>query len=97
MFSPPEMIRRTSNKMDKNRYCRFHRDHGHNTSQYFDLKEQIEDLIRRGHLKNYVRNKDQAKPEKSKSLSILGHPVTILITLSRQRDPWRPELGPVGK
>ena len=35
---------------DKRKYCRFHKDHGHYTDNYKDLKEQIEELIRKGKL-----------------------------------------------
>ncbi|GFS40630.1 hypothetical protein Acr_00g0069590 [Actinidia rufa] len=39
---------------NKNKYCEFHRDHGHNTEDCFQLKEQIADLIKKGYLRKYV-------------------------------------------
>ena len=39
----------------KNKYCRFHKDHGHYTEDCRDLKEQIEELIRKGKLQKYVK------------------------------------------
>ena len=35
---------------DKNKYCRFHKDHDHYTEDCRDLKEQIKELIRKGKL-----------------------------------------------
>ena len=39
------------NKRNRNKYCRFHRDYGH---ECFDLKQQIENLIRQGKLRNFL-------------------------------------------
>ena len=40
---------------DKNKYCRFHKDHGHYMKDCRDLKEKIEKLIRKGKLQKYVK------------------------------------------
>ena len=40
---------------DKNKYCRFHKDHGHYTKDYRDLKEQIEELIQKRKLQKYIK------------------------------------------
>ena len=34
------------NKRSRDKYCRFHRDHGHDIVDCYDLKQQIETLIR---------------------------------------------------
>ena len=46
---------------DKNKYCRFHKDHGHHTEDCRDLKEQIKELIRKGKLQKYVKKGEYSK------------------------------------
>ena len=41
-------------KRSRNKYFRFHRDHGHDTADCYDLKQQIEALIREGKLQKFV-------------------------------------------
>ncbi|GFZ10804.1 hypothetical protein Acr_22g0002020 [Actinidia rufa] len=50
----PKKIKTAPQKRNRNKYCEFYRDHGHNTDDCFQLKEQIADLIKRGYLRKYV-------------------------------------------
>ena len=43
------------NVHDKKEYCHFHKDHDHYTEDCKDLKEQIEELIRKGKLQRFVK------------------------------------------
>ena len=43
------------NRRSKDKCCRFHRDHGHDTVDCYDLKQQIEALIKQGKLQRFVR------------------------------------------
>ena len=51
----PRPLHSSPNVRDKNKYCRFHKDHDHNTEDCKDLKEQIEELIQKGKLQKYVK------------------------------------------
>ncbi|GFZ17391.1 hypothetical protein Acr_26g0006610 [Actinidia rufa] len=53
----PGKIKIDPQKRNRNKYCEFHRDHGHNTEDCFQLKEQIADLIKRGYLRKYVTDR----------------------------------------
>ncbi|GAV57529.1 hypothetical protein CFOL_v3_01066, partial [Cephalotus follicularis] len=60
----PEKMRATAENKSVEKYCRYHRDHGHNTEECRQLKNQIEDLIRKGHLRKYVdRDAPQGRRE----------------------------------
>ena len=41
-------------KRSRDKYCLFHQDHGHNTSECYDLKQRIETLIRQGKLQKFL-------------------------------------------
>ena len=40
----PEKINGNPSKRNKSKYCCFYQDHGHDTDECYDLKEQIEAL-----------------------------------------------------
>lgn len=48
--SPPHPDR--DGDMDK--WCAYHKEHGHNTKFYRHLKDEMETLIKKGHLGNFI-------------------------------------------
>ncbi|XP_030941911.1 uncharacterized protein LOC115966923 [Quercus lobata] len=49
------------NKRSRDKYCRFHHDHGHDTADCYDLKQQIEALIRQRKMQKFV-SKERTDP-----------------------------------
>ncbi|GAV79058.1 hypothetical protein CFOL_v3_22523 [Cephalotus follicularis] len=50
----PEKMRSPAEKRNTEKYCCYHRDHGHDIEECRQLKNQIENQIRKGHLRKYV-------------------------------------------
>ena len=46
----PTKLKGDPSKRSKDKYCCFHRNHGHDTFECYDLKQQIKALIRQGKL-----------------------------------------------
>ena len=57
----PGKLKGNPNKRSRDKYCHFHRDHGHDTTDCYDLKQEIEALIRQGKLQRFVR-KERTDP-----------------------------------
>nr|XP_023921419.1 uncharacterized protein LOC112032886 [Quercus suber] len=61
-----EKMKGDPNKRNMNKYCCFHRDHRHDTDEYFDLKQQIENLIKQGKLRNFLTRDHKDEKLKTK-------------------------------
>ncbi|XP_058080671.1 uncharacterized protein LOC131228834 [Magnolia sinica] len=59
----PVCMKADPDHRDKRKYCRFHRDHGHNTAECVDPKDEIETLIRKGHLCQYAKGERTTRKE----------------------------------
>ena len=58
----PGKLKGDPNRRSKDKYCRFHRDRGHDTADCSDLKQQIEALIKQGKLQRLVRKERADQP-----------------------------------
>ena len=58
----PGKLKGDPNRCSKDKYCRFHRDHGHDTADCYDLEQQIEALIKQGKLQRFVRKERTNQP-----------------------------------
>ncbi|RRT53359.1 hypothetical protein B296_00027317 [Ensete ventricosum] len=56
LLKAPNPMKSHSERRDKRRYYHFHMEYGYDTEEYRDLQYQIKDLIRRGHLRRYIRD-----------------------------------------
>ena len=54
------------NKRSRDKYCCSHCDHGHDTADCYDLKQQIEALIRQRKLQRFV-GKERADPSQKQA------------------------------
>ncbi|KAK2996476.1 hypothetical protein RJ639_025737 [Escallonia herrerae] len=52
----PNPMRGPAERRDTQVYCHFHKDHGHTTEECKVLQREIENLIAKGHLKQFVKN-----------------------------------------
>ena len=55
----PGKLKGDLSKRPREKYYRFHHDHSHDTSDCYNLRQQIEALIRQGKLQRFV-NKEKA-------------------------------------
>ena len=56
-------MRSDPTKRDNTRYCEFHRDHGHRTDDFIQLKKEIEYLIRRGYLRCFIASEGESQAQ----------------------------------
>ena len=55
----PGKLKEDPSERPRDKYCHFHCDHGHDTANCYDMKQQIKALIRQGKLQRFV-NKEKA-------------------------------------
>ncbi|XP_011072309.1 uncharacterized protein LOC105157596 [Sesamum indicum] len=68
----PGKMRDTLAKKNSNKYCKFHKDKGHNTEDCYQLKDEIERLKRQGYFKHLIDRRIEAG-DRSRSRSRERH------------------------
>ncbi|XP_043818227.1 uncharacterized protein LOC122725261 [Manihot esculenta] len=56
-------MRAEANQRDLDKCCQYHRTHGHDTNNCYQLISEIERLIKRGHLRNFVKKLEGERPQ----------------------------------
>nr|XP_023882390.1 uncharacterized protein LOC111994741 [Quercus suber] len=59
----PDKLKGDPNKRSRDKYCCFHHDHSHDIAKCYDLKQQIEALIRQGKLQRFVSKERMDPPQ----------------------------------
>ena len=62
-FTWPGKLKGDPNKRPRDKYCHFHRDHGHDMANCYKLKQQIEALIRQGKLQRFISRERTDPPQ----------------------------------
>ncbi|XP_058726284.1 uncharacterized protein LOC131597614 [Vicia villosa] len=80
--------------VDKSKFCRFHKGHGHNTEDCIHLKDAIEILIREGHLKQYAKKQEatrEAKPVVEEKPAEDTPAMQVAMSITRPEDFYLPD------
>ena len=59
----PSKLKGDPNKRPRYKYCHFHLDHDHETADCYDLKQQIEALVRQGKLQRFISKERMDPPQ----------------------------------
>ncbi|KAG1326597.1 hypothetical protein COCNU_01G005310 [Cocos nucifera] len=55
-------------KHNLNKFCLYHRDHNHDIEECIQLQDEIEELIRRGRLGRFLRQRPEGREDRSRAL-----------------------------
>lgn len=96
---PLKKMKTPKRKKGSFKYCRYHRDHGHGINHCWKLKHEIEKLIQRGLIRQYVGRNDNRPPKddrKNNSYWYLGTQVEKLKVEFQTRfsNTWRIGMEP---
>ncbi|KFK21940.1 hypothetical protein AALP_AAs40902U000100 [Arabis alpina] len=60
----PQKMKTSSEKRDTSKWCDFHDDHGHRTEDCITLRIEVNELLKKGHLREYLSEKSRSRIDK---------------------------------
>ncbi|XP_010252420.1 PREDICTED: uncharacterized protein LOC104593995 [Nelumbo nucifera] len=88
-------MRGDSTTRNPNVYCHFHRDFGHSSEGCCNLKDEIEELIRRGYLKQFIKHEDREVADRKANQQREAPEPSIRNDQQPPRQPMPPEDRPI--
>ncbi|XP_059627729.1 uncharacterized protein LOC132270566 [Cornus florida] len=80
-FTTPQPIKQPLEQRDKSKHCAYHRDYGYSTNDCRSLRLQVENMIARGELADYLMKKEYAKPREVYPYKVEGTQVKFIHTI----------------
>ncbi|XP_059629577.1 uncharacterized protein LOC132272444 [Cornus florida] len=77
-FTAPPPIRQPLEQRDKTKHCAYHRDYGHTTNDCRSLRRQMENMILRGELVDYLTTKEYMKPWEVNPWKVKGNQMKVI-------------------
>ncbi|XP_059638734.1 uncharacterized protein LOC132281009 [Cornus florida] len=77
-FAAPQPIRQPLKQRDKTKHCAYHRDYGHVTNDCRSFRQQVENMILRGKLADYLTTKEYVKPREVNPRKVEGNQVKVI-------------------
>ncbi|XP_059639229.1 uncharacterized protein LOC132281553 [Cornus florida] len=66
---------------DKSKHCAYHRDYGHSTNDFRSVRRQVENMIARGELADYLMTKEYVKPREVYPRKVEGTQVKVILSI----------------
>ncbi|XP_059629697.1 uncharacterized protein LOC132272597 [Cornus florida] len=84
-FAAPQPIKQPLEQRDKNKHCAYHRDYGYTTNDCRSLRRQVENMIMRGELADYLTTKEYMKPREVNHRKVEGNQVKVIHAIHGDR------------
>ncbi|XP_059639258.1 uncharacterized protein LOC132281579 [Cornus florida] len=77
-FTAPQPIKQPLEQRDKSKHYAYYRDYGHSTNNCRSLRRQVENMIARSELADYLMTKEYVKPREVYPRNVEGTQVKVI-------------------